>query len=214
MKEYLLDLLSVEHFYKFIIMNHPICSAGRFVSKHAHHSLESCRHSFVEKFLVARRNIVSSRIYDSSDKYSSSEDDVVGFGRVIRDPRKSKADVLRESLGTDTGSRDVQKNINPTIMVDNGNPGEWEQLDQHINDYPGERTFKAIGFGGDEFVKAMRECVESVLGDLDDSVVQTKESSGGKYISVTFGPVVVETPEQIKDIYGKMQEDGRMKFFL
>lgn len=194
-------------------MSRPVCSAGRFVSRHAHHGLTGHRHTFVDKMFISGRNIVSSRVYDSSDKYSSSEDDVVGFGRVIRDPRKSKADVLRESLGKDKVPEDV-KSISPTIMAGSGNPGEWDQLDQHINEYPGERTFKAIGFGGNEFVKAMRVCVESVLGELDDTVIQTKESSGGKYISVTFGPVVVETPEQIKDIYGRMQEDGRMKFFL
>jgi putative lipoic acid-binding regulatory protein len=208
-----IESLSIIKINICVKMNHPFCSAGRFVSKHVHHSLQGYRHTFVEKIVLTGRQIVSSRVYDSNDKYSSSEDDVVGFGRVIRDPRKSKADVLRESLGTDKVHQEV-KNINPTIMIDNENPGEWDQLDQHINEYPGERTFKAIGFGGDEFVKAMRDCVESVLGTLDDTVVQTKESSGGKYISVTFGPVVVENPEQIKDIYSKMQEDGRMKFFL
>jgi len=37
---------------------------------------------------------------DESDgaKYSTSEDDVVGFGRVIRDPRMSKRDILKDSL--------------------------------------------------------------------------------------------------------------------
>lgn len=197
---------------------HPSMSFGRVVSKHFHISLSKYRHTLsqpVDTFPAAHRHLVSFRVNNSSDdsKYSSSADDVVGFGRVIRDPRKSKADVLRESLGTEKGSEDV-KNMNPTIMKDNENPGDWEELDQHINEYPGERTFKAIGFGGSEFVQAMRDCVESVLGKIDDAAIHTKESSGGKYISVTFGPVVVDTPEQIKDIYGKMQQDGRMKFFL
>jgi hypothetical protein len=44
--------------------------------------------------------IFSSSEDDESDgsKYSTSEDDVVGFGRVIRDPRMSKRDILKESL--------------------------------------------------------------------------------------------------------------------
>ena len=44
--------------------------------------------------------VFSSSEDDESDgaKYSTSEDDVVGFGRVIRDPRMSKRDILKESL--------------------------------------------------------------------------------------------------------------------
>lgn len=58
--------------------------------------------------LVCHRMMHSSRctkIFSSSEdeesdgaKYSTSEDDVVGFGRVIRDPRMSKRDILKESL--------------------------------------------------------------------------------------------------------------------
>jgi putative lipoic acid-binding regulatory protein len=157
---------------------------------------------------------------EEEDRYSSSEDDVVGFGRVIRDPRKTKADVLRESLGRDASGSSkakgtLEKTGKPVILSNNSEDEQWNELDQHINEYPGERSFKAIGSGGDDFVSAMRQCVEQVLGkSLDDNAVDTKLSSGGKYISVTFGPVMIESPDQIKDIYEKMQQDGRMKFFI
>lgn len=41
---------------------------------------------------------------DGRGNYSSSEDDVVGFGRPIRDPRKTKTEIMRDSLkGKDGG---------------------------------------------------------------------------------------------------------------
>lgn len=152
---------------------------------------------------------------DERNKYSTSEDDVVGFGRVIRDPRKTKTDILRESLVKDEkGGNGVEKTGKPVILDGNQSEAQWEQLDEHINEYPGLRSFKAIGMGGDDFVKAMRACVEIVLGKVGDDVVATKLSSGGKYISVTFGPVRIDSPEQMKEIYERMQQDGRMKFFI
>lgn len=199
----------------------PHLISSMLLSRQVHQGLNRCRNMVHKNLSVTQRRPIF-RVRNSnnneSSKYSSSEDDVVGFGRVIRDPRKSKAEVLRESLGGDKASSiqelGSKKSIRPTILTNNGDRREWDELDQHVNEYPGERSFKAIGFGGDDFVKSMRDCVESVLGEINDAVVQTKESSGGNYISVSFGPVLVESPEQIKDIYSRMQQDGRMKFFL
>jgi len=166
-------------------------------------------------------------------KYSSSVDDVVGFGRVIRDPRKSKADVLRDSLassanvpgnpkasrtsgpGGPLNSRTLEKTGKPIILgnADAKTQDEWAQLDEHINEYPGERSFKAIGAGEADFVRSMRECVEKVVGGIEDNQMDTKESSGGKYISVTFR-VMVQSPDEMKEMYELMKGDGRLKFFI
>ena len=166
-------------------------------------------------------------------KYSSSVDDVVGFGRVIRDPRKSKADVLRDSLassanvpgnpkasrtsgpGGPLNSRTLEKTGKPIILgnADAKTQDEWAQLDEHINEYPGERSFKAIGAGEADFVRSMRECVEKVVGGIEDNQMDTKESSGGKYISVTFR-VMVNSPDEMKEMYELMKGDGRLKFFI
>lgn len=150
---------------------------------------------------------------DNGDRYSTSEDDVVGFGRVIRDPRKTKTDILRETLVKDEKAG-LEKTGKPIILDSNQSDAQWKQLDEHINEYPGLRTFKAIGMGGEDFAKAMRACVEIVLGKIGNDAVATKPSSGGKYISVTFGPVRIESSDQMKEIYERMQQDGRMKFFI
>ena len=162
-----------------------------------------------------------------SGKYSSSADDVVGFGRVIRDPRKSKADVLRDSLTNNSnvpgnpkapapGSRRTLEKTGKPIILSNAEDktqDEWTQLDEHINEYPGERSFKAIGAGEADFVRSMRACVEKVVGVIEDDQVDTKESSGGKYVSVTFR-VMVQSADEMKEIYEEMKKDGRMKFFI
>ena len=158
-------------------------------------------------------------------KYSSSADDVVGFGRVIRDPRKSKADVLRDSLASTAAvpgnpksakpASTLEKTGKPIVLSDGDGKtaDEWAQLDEHVNEYPGERSFKAIGAGEADFVRSMRECVERVVGGIEDGQMDTKESSGGKYVSVTFR-VMIQSAEEMKEIYEGMKRDGRMKFFI
>ena len=78
----------------------------------------------------------------------------------------------------------------------------------------GQRTFKAIGSGGDDFVVAMTACVEAVVGTVHTECVSTRPSATGKWISVTVGPVWVETPEQVLSIYESMKADGRLKFYI
>lgn len=83
-----------------------------------------------------------------------------------------------------------------------------------MNEYPGQRVFKAIGYGGDDFVASMKSCVEDVVGNVHEESVSTRYSAGGKYISATIGPVWIHNPEQVLEIYAKMKADERMKYFL
>lgn len=66
-----------------------------------------------------------------------------------------------------------------------------------VNTYPGYRSFKAIGVGGDGFVRAMVSAVESVVATpVHEECVQERPSSKGSYISVTVGPVLLHNREQ------------------
>ena len=62
---------------------------------------------------------------------------------------------------------------------------KWRELDQQVNEYPGQRTVKAIGSGGDDFVAAMTRCVESVVGTVHAECIAQRPSSKGNYVSVT-----------------------------
>jgi putative lipoic acid-binding regulatory protein len=43
--------------------------------------------------------------------------------------------------------------------------------------------------------------------------VSHRFSAGGKYVSVTVS-VWVETPDQVLEIYNKMKEDGRLRYYI
>ena len=56
-----------------------------------------------------------------------------------------------------------------------------------VNEYPGQRTFKAIGTGDQAFVAAMTACVEEVVGKVHEECISSRLSTKGNYISVTGG---------------------------
>ncbi|CAH9082475.1 unnamed protein product [Cuscuta epithymum] len=100
-----------------------------------------------------------------------------------------------------------------TVHDDSTN--EWLVLDKKVNLYPTERMFTAIGTGGDDFVQAMVVAVESVIqGSILEGQVKKKDSSGGKYVSVNIGPILVLNSEQVQAVYNAMRRDDRMKYFL
>ncbi|XP_051116376.1 uncharacterized protein LOC127241394 isoform X2 [Andrographis paniculata] len=103
--------------------------------------------------------------------------------------------------------------IGGTVTDDSTN--EWLALDQKVNSYPTVRGFTAIGTGGDDFVHAMVDAVESVIQKpVPEGKVKQKTSSTGKYVSVNIGPVRVVSSEQVQAVYNAMRRDNRMKYFL
>ncbi len=84
-----------------------------------------------------------------------------------------------------------------------------------MNKYPIERNFQAIGTGGEDFKLAMVSAVESTLGcPVPASKVAVRSSSGGKYLSVNIGPVMVDTSEQLTAVYTAMSSDERLKWWM
>lgn len=67
-----------------------------------------------------------------------------------------------------------------------------------MNKYPGTRSFTAIGMGTPEFKASMVQAVTSVVGEpLQPNQLSERPSSKGQYVSLTIGPVVVTSPEQV-----------------
>jgi putative lipoic acid-binding regulatory protein len=56
--------------------------------------------------------------------------------------------------------------------------------------------------------------VQSVVGSVHQECVAVRRSSGGKYTSVTVGPVWVERGDQVLAIYANMRSDARLRYFL
>lgn len=66
-----------------------------------------------------------------------------------------------------------------------------------VNQYPGERDFKAIGSGGDDFKQNIVEAVEAIVGPVRKDRIMQRPSSKGKFISVTLQNVKVQNPDQV-----------------
>lgn len=109
----------------------------------------------------------------------------------------------------------VGKTTNMVIggTVKKDSDSEWNAIDQKVNVYPMVRDFTAIGTGGDEFVQAMVEAVESIT-ETRISKVTKKLSSQGKYVSVKIVGITVTSSEQVRAVYDAMRRDVRMKYFL
>ena len=84
-------------------------------------------------------------------------------------------------------------------------PHAYESLQQQsLNHCPGGADLcrvmrlAAIGVGGEGFAASMRSAVEGVVGQVREESVSLRPSSAGRYISVTVGPVLVESGDQVR----------------
>eukprot|EP00775_Hariotina_reticulata_P005115 gene5114-5355_t len=91
---------------------------------------------------------------------------------------------------------------------------EWRKIDEKVNKYPGQRTFSAIGTGGDDFKASMLAAVESVVGPVHLECVSQRPSTNGKYISIRIGPVWVQNSDQVIQVFKNMRDDSRIKWFM
>ena len=67
------------------------------------------------------------------------------------------------------------------------------------------------------FKRAVVAAVESVVGPVDEAKqVSVRDSSGGKYVSVTVGPVTVNSGDEVVQVYAAMRETAgnMLKFYL
>lgn len=131
-----------------------------------------------------------------------------GFGGNLND-----ADALISSM--DELSKAQGRVPKTTNMVLGTEGMDWDDIDAKVNEYPLQRDFKAIGKGGEEFAQDMIQLVSGVLGhQIPLELVYTRPSSNGTYLSVTMGPVLVKTPEELKAVYTALQSDSRVKWVI
>lgn len=96
-----------------------------------------------------------------------------------------------------------------------GEGARVQEVDKAVNEYPGERTFTFIGEASPGFTTSMIGVIETAVQfKVHEEAVRVRPSSTGKYHSVKVGPVVVSTPEQVKQIFNTAKADSRLKWFL
>jgi len=155
---------------------------------------------------------------DHSRQVSNNGGAGQGFGKAAKSlSRKlhvsNSADALLRSVGEVSSSTGREAQTRNLVLGTDNSVENWRQLDEKVNEYPGPRSFKAIGSGGEDFVNNIRSAVEEVVGKLKGSQVQQRPSSGGKYVSVTL-KCWVEDPDQVVAIYAAMRQDSRLRWYL
>jgi putative lipoic acid-binding regulatory protein len=125
--------------------------------------------------------------------------------RAVRpaDALVGKAESLAKSLGQERSP------ASRLVLGDDQSEEKWRALDERVNEYPDSRVFKGIGVAGADpslFRAAVVAAVESVVGPVDAGAVAVRDSSGGKYVSVTVGPVTVESGDDVVRVFAAMRE--------
>lgn len=79
------------------------------------------------------------------------------------------------------------------------------ELLEATHQFPCPYTFKVIGEANERFVQDVVGAVREGLTLDFDPPYQSRESSGGRHIALTFEPVA-ESPEQVLAVYACIQQ--------
>ncbi|KXZ55980.1 hypothetical protein GPECTOR_2g1532 [Gonium pectorale] len=169
---------------------------------------------------LAITRAVSGDTPSSSGRDLSCSGGPVGFGTLRKGFKPQPKRKQAPPSGPTMNGRDkaeVLRDTNAEVASKlGGGPddmwADWKRVDAKVNTYPCERLFTAVGSGGEDFRDAMVRCVEEVVGA--PVPVDVRASSGGNYLSVRVGPVVVKNRDEVLAVFIKMREDKRLKFHL
>ncbi|MFW5966085.1 MAG: DUF493 domain-containing protein [Persicimonas sp.] len=82
-----------------------------------------------------------------------------------------------------------------------------------VHSFPGTYVFKVIGTNTEEFIDGVVEATLEVVGEDAEREVSTRESSGGKHVSVTVS-VQVEDAEAVLEVYDEFKELDEVHLIL
>ncbi len=84
---------------------------------------------------------------------------------------------------------------------------------EDVHEFPCDFVIKVIGDNDDAFVASVIQVSVNVLGRDSEPNVDTRESSGGKHISVTLTVAVTQAVEVV-EIYTRLHKLEGVKFLL
>jgi putative lipoic acid-binding regulatory protein len=80
-------------------------------------------------------------------------------------------------------------------------------------EYPTIYTFKIFGRRSDTFVDRVREIIATTLGAVPLDAVKVRESSQGRYLSVTV-LARVESRSQLERVYADLRADETVLLYI
>ena len=82
-----------------------------------------------------------------------------------------------------------------------------------LEQFPCLYTFKIFGRRSETFVDRVRDILAATLGPLPPDAVSVRESSRGRYVSVTV-LVRVEEQEQLERVYADLRADDEVLLYI
>jgi len=82
-----------------------------------------------------------------------------------------------------------------------------------VFEYPLDYTFKIMGLAADDFPEHARCLVARFVEGVTPEHVRTRESSAGKYLSVSVS-ARLESEEQRRAVYLALRDDDRVVYYL
>ena len=79
--------------------------------------------------------------------------------------------------------------------------------------FPCEYTFKIFGRRSDTFVERVREIISASLGAVPLDAVRVRESSQGRYLSVTV-LMWVHTQAQLERVYADLRAEQQVLLYI
>jgi len=84
---------------------------------------------------------------------------------------------------------------------------------ESLERFPCLYTFKIFGRRSDEFVGQVQTLIAATLGPLLPEAVTVRESSHGRYLSVTVS-ATVDSRTQLERVYTDLRADPRVLFYI
>jgi len=88
-----------------------------------------------------------------------------------------------------------------------------EQKDETLIEFPCDFTIKAMGPSGVELDSIVVGIARKHVDDIKEGAVTTRESSGGKFISVTI-TIYATSKKQLDAIYQELSDHEHVKYVL
>jgi putative lipoic acid-binding regulatory protein len=82
-----------------------------------------------------------------------------------------------------------------------------------LEQFPCQYTFKVFGRRSETFVERVRAILSATLGGLPQDAVSVRESSRGRYLSVTV-LARVEDQAQLERVYADLRADGEVLLYI
>jgi putative lipoic acid-binding regulatory protein len=82
-----------------------------------------------------------------------------------------------------------------------------------LGQFPGEYTFKIFGRRSETFAERVRAIVSATFGEVPADAVRVRQSSAGRYVSVTI-VLWVDDRAQLERVYTDLRADPEVLLYI